>query len=305
MCLQEYKNCRLCPRNCAVDREKISGFCGMPADMYIGRASLHMWEEPCISGMQGSGTIFFVGCSLKCVYCQNVDISDAKGVEFRKVSVQELADIMLLLQKNGAHNINLVTPTHYALSIREAILSAREKGLNIPIVYNTSGYEKIENLKLLEGLVDIYLTDFKYFDSELAKRYSLAGDYPGYVKSAVEEMVKQVGESVFDSKGMMQRGVIVRHLMLPGGFADSKKIIDYLYEKYADTVYISVMNQYTPMPRCEAYPEINRHVSKRVYEHMLRYIIKKGISRCYVQEGGTDKKSFIPEFDGSIIDSFV
>lgn len=323
MYLQEYVNCRLCPRNCAVDRNEKSGFCKMPVDMYIGRASLHMWEEPCISGTRGSGTIFFAGCNLKCVYCQNIDISDidfmqqrkcqadgnyikiSEHVTLRKVSVEELSDIMLLLQLRGANNINLVTPSHYAVSIRQAIMEAKNKGLTIPVVYNTSGYENTETLKMLEGLIDIYLTDFKYLDNNRAKRYSMAFDYVDVAKAAVDEMVRQVGISLFDEEGMMKRGVIVRHLMLPGGFEDSKAVVDYLYEKYGDLVYISVMNQYTPMENCEAYPEINKRVSKRVYEHMLRYIINKGITNCYVQEDGTDKMSFIPEFNGNIIDKIV
>ncbi len=284
--------CEICPRKCGVR----PGFCGETNEIRLARAALHMWEEPCISGEEGSGAIFFTGCVLRCVFCQNHNIAD--GSVGKAVSVERLAEIMLELQEKKANNINLVTPTHFVMQIAEAIRIAKKKGLNIPIVYNTGGYERTETLRLLEGLVDIYLPDFKYMDAKLAAKYSLAKDYPEVAKAALAEMVHQVGTPQFDERGRMKRGVIVRHLLLPGQLMDSKDVIAYLYNTYHDDIYISMMNQYTPMPGIgERYPELNRKVRKASYEKLIAYALALGIENAFVQEGETAKESFIPAFD--------
>ena len=289
--------CNLCPRECNVDRKNgKQGYCGVFGKGIIGaRAALHMWEEPCISGEEGSGTVFFSGCPLRCVYCQNYDIAHVKrGTE---ISVEQLADIFLELQKKGANNINLVTPTHYTMEIIKAIKHAREKGLNLPIVYNCSGYEKVETLRLLDGIVDVYLTDFKYMNKDIAKRYSNAPDYPEVAKAALAEMVKQCGNAVFDERGMMTKGVIVRHLLLPGQVQNGKDVVKYAYKTYGDKIFISLMNQYTPLPHVTAYPEIDRKVTEEEYDLLVDYAIELGVENGFIQEGETAEESFIPAFD--------
>ncbi len=291
------KGCTLCPRECNVDRKKgISGYCGVAGDGIMGaRAALHMWEEPCISGEEGSGTVFFSGCPLRCVYCQNHDIAHARqGTE---ISVERLADIFLELQDKDANNINLVTPTHYSIEISKAFKIAKEKGLHIPVVYNCSGYEKVETLKRMEGIIDIYLTDFKYMDNSIAKRYSHAENYPEIVKKALEEMVRQCPQPEFNERGMMTKGVIVRHLLLPGQVQNGKEVVKYLYETYGDSIFISLMNQYTPLTHVAAYPEINRTVTEEEYDELVDYAIEIGVENGFIQEGETAKESFIPEFD--------
>ena len=237
--------CNLCPRNCLVDRSKQNGVCGCPDHMIIAKAYLHMWEEPCISGKTGSGTIFFSGCNLKCVFCQNYEIS--KNLVGQEVSIEDFSKICLNLEKQGANNINLVTPTPYVPLIVEGIKLAKKKGLSIPIVYNTSSYENIETIKLLDGIIDIYLPDLKYYDDTYAIKYSHAKDYFKYATDAIKEMYKQVGTPKFNKDGIMIKGVIVRHMMLPNLIDDSKEIIKYLYDTYQDNIYISIMNQYTPI----------------------------------------------------------
>ena len=292
------ENCKLCPRQCGVDRNTgVNGYCGMTAEVKIARASLHIWEEPCISGTNGSGTVFFTGCPMKCVFCQNRQI--AIGSTGMKVSIKRLAEIFLELQKKGAHNINLVTPTHYVPQIVEALKSAKQKGLFIPIVYNTGSYEKVETLRLLEGLVDIWLPDCKYYDKELAARYSNAADYFEVANAAIAEMVRQAGEPIFED-GLMKRGVIVRHMVLPGQTRDSRKIIEELYKQYGDGIYISIMNQYTPLPQMEKFPEINRRVTKREYDKVVDYAISINVENAFIQEGETAKESFIPDFESGI-----
>lgn len=293
-----YRECRICPRNCGADRLKGErGFCGMPAEIYAGRAALHMWEEPCISGQEGSGAVFFSGCNMHCIFCQNEKISaEGEGIP---VGTEALAETFLKLQEQNANNINLVTAGHYLPTVAEAIRIAKEKGLGIPVVYNSSGYEKAEMLKLLEGFVDIYLPDMKYASSGLAKKYSHAEDYPEVSRLAVEEMVRQVGAPVFDERGMMKKGVIVRHLMLPGQFLDSRRVIRYLHETYGNRIYISIMNQYTPMRHFEKYPELNRKVRKSEYEKLLNYALSIGVEQAFYQEGDTAEESFIPIFDGT------
>lgn len=291
--------CALCPRECMAERESgQKGYCLSDDRIFVARADLHMWEEPCISGKQGSGTLFFSGCNLRCVYCQNYEI--AAGQRGKQVSVKGLSELFLELQKKGAANINLVTPDHYVLQIAEAVMEARKAGLMLPVVYNGSGYEKRDVIKRLSGIVDIFLTDFKYMDAFLAEKYSKAPDYPVVAKSALEEMAAITGEPVFDENGMMQKGTIVRHLLLPGHKKNAKDVIRYVYETYGDKVYISLMNQYTPFDRLKGnpeYKELCRRVTKREYEAVVDYAINLGITNAFIQEGDTAKESFIPEFD--------
>ena len=265
-----YRECRLCPRNCGVDRSRTVGVCGQSDKLYVARAALHMWEEPCISGESGSGTVFFSGCNLGCVYCQNREISsEHKGFE---ITSDRLAEIFLELQDKGANNINLVTPTHYVPHI-------------------------IKALDAVKGL-DIYLPDFKYADSVLAKKYSKAEDYPIHAKRAIDEMVRQAGGCEFDENGMMKRGIIVRHLVLPSYTDNSKRVIKYLYNTYGDDIYMSIMNQYTPLESVLKYPEINRKVTESEYDEVLDFAVEIGVENAFVQEGGTVSESFIPLFDG-------
>lgn len=292
--------CGICPRKCMVDRQKTLGACKSTDKIGVARASLHLWEEPCISGDNGSGTVFFSGCNLGCVYCQNRKISN--GQLGRELSEEELSRVFLLLQEKGAHNINLVTPTHFAMQIKKALIIAKSKGLHIPIVYNTSGYESVATLKNFHGLVDIYLTDFKYMNSDIAKKYSNAPDYPETAKLALEEMVRQTSEAVFDDKGMMQKGVIVRHLILPSYTKDSKNIIEYIYKTYGDTVFMSIMNQFTPLENVKDYPEINRKVTQGEYDEVIDFAISLGVENAFIQEGETQSESFIPDFsEGEIL----
>lgn len=294
---EQESGCMLCPRQCNVDRKNgEKGICGVSGEGIFGaRAALHMWEEPCISGQQGSGTVFFSGCPLRCVYCQNYEIANAK--QGTGISQERLAEIFIELQEKGAANINLVTPTHYTSEIIWAVKSAREQGLSIPVVYNCSGYEKVDTLKMLEGIVDIYLTDFKYMEKEMAKRYSRAEDYPEIAKLALREMVRQCGEAEFDEQGMMQRGVIARHLLLPGYLKNAKEIVKYIYDTYGNQVYLSLMNQYTPLPHVSEYPELDRRVTEEEYEELVDYAIEIGVENGFIQEGETAEESFIPAFN--------
>lgn len=295
--LELLRQCKLCPRECGVNRlagEK--GRCGAVGEtVKVARAALHYWEEPCISGSRGSGTVFFSYCPLQCVYCQNREIS--RGDAGKEISVSRLAEIFLELQAKQAHNINLVTPTHYVPQIVLALREAKEKGLSIPVVFNCGGYEKPETLKLLEGLVDIWLPDFKYVSSEHAAKYSHAPDYLDWAKPALSEMVRQAGEPVFDIHGMMTRGVIVRHLVLPGMAKESKKILRYLHRTYGDRIYISIMSQFTPLENVADYPEINRTVTESEYDNLLDFAVNIGIENAFIQEGTAADESFIPPFD--------
>ena len=294
---QKNTGCTLCPRECNVDRQNgEKGVCGVTGPgIYGARAALHMWEEPCISGETGSGAVFFSGCPLRCVYCQNYEI--ARADRGTKISVDRLADIFLELQEKNALNINLVTPTHYTLEIIEAVKMARKQGLIIPIVYNCSGYEKVETLQLLKEIVDIYLVDYKYEDKTIAKRYSNAENYPEVVKEALAEMVRQCGTAVFDDVGIMQKGVIVRHLLLPGQIENGKNVVKYVYETYGDQVFLSLMNQYTPLPHVEKWPELSWRVTEEEYDELVDYAIALGVENGFIQEGETAEESFIPEFD--------
>mgnify|MGYP002327111464 CR=1 FL=1 len=289
--------CMLCPRQCQIKREEGKrGFCGESDLVRLSRAALHMWEEPCISGINGSGAVFFSGCTLRCVYCQNYHIANSEIGKI--VSVERLSEIFLELQEQGANNINLVTPTHFVPQIIAALDQARKKGLNLPIVYNTSGYEKPETIQMLDGYVDVYLPDFKYMEPELAAAYSKAPDYPEYAKASLKEMIRQTGNIQINKEtGMIQKGVIVRHLVLPGHVKNSKAVIKYLLETYKDQILISIMNQYTPMPQVAEDPLLGRKVTKREYEKVIDYALELGMEDGFIQEGETASESFIPDFD--------
>lgn len=268
----------------------------MDSTVIAARAALHMWEEPCISGEKGSGAVFFSGCSLRCCFCQNHRI--AKGRAGGEIGLKRLADIFIELWQQGAANINLVTGTHYVPQIISALEDAKNRGMDLPVVYNSSGYEKVETLKLLKGYVDVYLPDFKYMDKELAEKFSKAPDYPETAKAAIKEMAEQTGSSEFDEEGYIKRGTIVRHLILPGHTRNSIEVLKYLHQEYGDKIYISIMSQFTPVVHNEVYKELNRKVTKREYEKVLQAALDLGIKNGFFQEGKTAEKSFIPEFDG-------
>ncbi len=293
----ETNNCNLCPRGCLVDRtKKKTGYCGQTDEIRLARAALHFWEEPCISGKEGSGTVFFSGCTLRCIYCQNEAI--ASGSVGKVVSVERLSEIFLELEKKGANNINLVTPGHFVLQIRDALILSKEKGLVLPVVYNSSGYERVEALRLLEGLIDIYLPDFKYVSSKISREYSAAPDYFTVAKQAIEEMVRQVGKPVFkQGTERLEKGVVVRHLILPGSTKDSEQVLQYLLETYGDQIIISILSQYTPLSSVKNHPLLYRKITKREHEKVLQYAITKGLEFGYFQERNTALESFIPAFD--------
>ena len=290
-----YSRCMLCGHKCGVDRSARRGACGMSDELFVARAALHHWEEPPISGTRGSGTIFFSGCSLGCVYCQNREIS--RGESGIAITTERLTDIMLELREQGAHNINLVTPTHYAPTIAAAIDGARERGLSVPIVYNTSSYDTVEALKIMEGRVDIYLADLKYHKSETAKRLSHAENYPEVAQAAIAEMYRQVGDVVVDSDGIMERGVIVRVLLLPRHLAEAKLNVRRLYDSYGDGIYLSLMSQYTPPRGME--PPLDRRVTAEEYRELVEYAERIGVKNAFIQEHDAASESFIPPFDNS------
>ena len=271
------------------------GYCGVTSELRVARAALHMWEEPCLSGEAGSGTVFFSGCNLRCVYCQNYHIAHAELG--KAITVERLAEVFGELQAKGALNINLVTPSHYVPQIIQALEMAKARGLSLPVVYNSSAYEKVETLRLLDGLVDVYLPDLKYVDSAISKKYSHAADYFAVAIAALAEMVQQVGEPFFDDQGIMRKGVIVRHLLLPGCLEDSKAVIRYLYETYGERIYISIMNQYTPLPHVARYPELDRRITSEEYDELVTYALDLGVENGFIQEGDTALESFIPDFD--------
>lgn len=292
------KKCNLCPRNCGVNRYESLGFCKASDKVKVAYYSLHQWEEPVISGINGSGTVFFSNCNLKCIFCQNKKISTlGYGKE---ISNERLKEIFLELQAKGAHNINLVTPTHYVPQIVEVLKEAKTAGLNIPIVYNTSSYENVSTIMLLEGIVDVYLADLKYFDDSLGCKYSKCENYFEVAKAAIEAMYEQVGKfEIVDD--LMVKGVIVRVLVLPGHTDDSKNLIKYLYETYGNNIIISIMNQYTPVEVIDKYPNLNRKVSDEEYEDVTNFAVELGVEMAFIQEGETQDTSFIPDFDDSVI----
>lgn len=290
-----YKKCNLCRRNCNINRYEKKGMCGATNKLKVARAALHYWEEPCISGKEGSGTIFFSHCNLKCIFCQNKKIStNGYGKE---ITIERFSNVCIELQEQGANNINLVTPTHYIPSIIKGIKKAKRNGLNIPIVYNTSTYETGQTIDSLKGIVDIYLPDLKYCDDKLAQKYSNIKNYFKTAINNIDIMFKQVGKPVFDENNIMKKGVIVRILLLPGHLEDAKKIIKYLYETYKNNIYISIMNQYTPLYDIKNYPNLNRKVKTEEYEELIDYACCLGIENAFIQEGDTQEESFIPNFD--------
>lgn len=291
--MERYNHCTLCPRKCHIDRREARGACGMGDTLTIARASLHDWEEPCISGERGSGTIFFSGCPLGCIYCQNREI--AKGEVGLPITADRLLAIFYELEAAGAHNINLVTPTHFVPTIAVAIRKAKAAGFMLPFVYNTSGYESVETLKSLAGLIDIYLTDMRYATPILAKAFSCAEDYPEIAKASLAEMVAQTGAPVYDAQGMMLSGTIVRFLLLPGHVIDAKLRLHQVYAAHGEQVVMSLMRQYTPMAGMPA--PLNRSVRDGEYQSFVDYALALGITHAYTQEDGTDTASFIPKFD--------
>lgn len=294
----ELSDCTLCPRECHVNRSAGEiGYCGQTAVLTAARAALHFWEEPCLSGTNGSGAVFFSGCNLRCVYCQNREI--AQGFSGLEISISRLSDIFLELQEKDAHNINLITPSHFVPQIITALETAKKQGLSIPVIYNTSAYEKTDTLKMLDGLIDIYLPDLKYQDANLSERYSHAPDYFDTAVRAIDEMVRQAGTPVFtdDADPLMKKGVIVRHLLLPGCENDTRRILRFLHETYKNDIYVSIMNQYTPLPQVKGIPELNRKITSREYEKIVDFAISIGIENGFIQEGETALESFIPSFD--------
>ena len=315
------RSCMLCPRKCGVDRTQgEKGVCGQTDELRVARAALHMWEEPCISGSRGSGAVFFSGCALHCVFCQNHAIAD--GAAGKSITVNRLAEIFLELQAQGANNINLVTAGHFTPQVMKALDLAKRQGLTLPVIYNTSAYEEAETIRSLEGYVDVYLPDLKYVGPVLSRKYSHASNYFEKAQAAIAEMVRQTGEMKFvlemETAGsrkatmgvaeyqrrseqgeslLMTRGVIVRHLLLPGCTEDSKRVLDYLLDTYGDRIFISIMNQYTPLPHVAAYPELNRRVTDREYNAVIDYALDRGLENGFIQEGETAEESFIPEFD--------
>lgn len=301
-------SCNLCPRNCRVDRLSGGrGACGMDSQIVVARAALHFWEEPCISGTRGSGTVFFAGCGLRCCFCQNEPIS--RGHAGKAIFAERLCQIFFELKEQGAHNINLVTPTHYIPQIAIALQMAKNKGLNLPVICNSSGYENVEALKIWDGLIDIYLPDLKFHSSKLSKCLCGAPDYFEKASLSLAEMYRQVGPPVFDNDGILQKGMIVRHLMLPGHLFDTKKILEYLTSTYENQIYISLMNQYTPpaatasaashsspvQPAASAAPD--HPLSEKHYEAMIQFLVDQNQEHAYIQDSGTDSESFIPPFD--------
>ena len=292
-----FRDCTLCPRACHVDRTAgQTGRCRMADRIMAARAALHYWEEPCISGKRGSGTVFFSGCSLGCVYCQNREISGGKAG--KEISPQRLAEIFLELQQQGAHNINLVTGAHFAPLIVWSLYTARKKGLNIPIVYNSGGYESLDTLRLLDGLADIYLPDMKYADSALAGQLSGAADYPDTALQAIQEMVRQTGPPVFNEEGMLIKGTLVRHLVLPGHTRDSIHVLQRLHRTFGNRIGISILGQYTPSDSPVLKEKaLARKLTGREYTKVLNAALDMGIEQGFYQEGETALESFIPPFD--------
>lgn len=290
------ERCELCPRRCGANRiAGKNGFCGGGKEVKVARAALHFWEEPCISGEEGSGTVFFSGCTMRCIFCQNREIS--RGEAGKLISIERLAEIFLELQGKGANNINLVTPMHYAPQITAALDIARKNGLHLPIVWNTGGWELPESVEAVKNYSDIWLTDFKYFDNSLAEKFSNAKNYFENASASLKKMLEQTGEPVFDDDGMMKKGIIVRHLVLPGHTDDSKKVLRWLWENFGDKIWISIMNQYTPLCSEEKFPELSRKVTDEEYDEVVDFAVSLGIENAFVQDGEAVSESFIPPFD--------
>jgi putative pyruvate formate lyase activating enzyme len=295
MLIEPMLNCSICPRHCGVNRTETTGYCGAGAEVTVARAFLHPWEEPCISGTRGSGTVFFTGCNLRCRYCQNYPISH-QGIG-KPISVERLAAIFLGLQGKGAHNVNLVTPTPYTPHIARAIAEARQQGLTVPIVHNNGGYECVETLRRLDGLVDVYLPDLKYCDAGLSGRWSGAPDYFARASEAIREMWRQVGEPVFDADGMLVRGLMIRHLTLPGCLDDSKCVVDWVLETLPPGVYLNLMSQYTPLGRAAEDTELAERVPPAQYDALVEYAIARGLEDGFIQEIDSAGAEYVPVWD--------
>lgn len=291
--MQTFKKCCICPRKCGVSREKNVGFCGVKHLPIVAKAFLHMWEEPCISGTRGSGTVFFSGCNLKCVFCQNYMVSQQHFG--KEITVEQLGKIFLSLQEKGAHNINLVNPTHYVLQIREALEGGG--GLSIPAVYNSNGYETIEGLRVMDGCINIYLPDLKYYSGETAEKFSSAPNYFETACTAILEMYRQVGGAEFDMEGILQKGLVIRHLVLPGLTGESLKILDWIKQNLPGDIIVSIMSQYTPYYKAENFPEINRRIIRREYEKVVNHFLKLDFQHGYVQERESAAEEYIPDFN--------
>lgn len=292
----DMQNCTLCPRLCHVDRTKNYGVCHASDKVEIALVSLHQWEEPCLSGTNGAGTVFFSHCNMRCIFCQNHEIStEGKGFP---VTIERLAQIFLEQQTRNAHCLELVTPTHYVLQIIEALKLAKKQGLSIPVVYNTSGYERVEVLEMLKDYIDVFLPDFKYYSPDTAKEFSHAPDYPQVVKKAIDKMFALVGKPQFKDN-IMQKGVIIRHLILPWYYKESMEIVKYIWEKYHDDVYLSLMNQYTPMYKALTHPKLKRKLTTFEYDKVVDYALDLGFKNCYIQQGKTATTKFVPHFDGT------
>lgn len=287
--------CNLCPRRCNIDRTARFGYCRVPETPIIARAAPHFGEEPCITGTRGSGTVFFSGCSLRCVFCQNHEIS--RGTVGKPVTVSRLRDIFKELRDTGVHNINLVTATHYVRAVSDAL---ENLDLGIPVAWNSSGYDSVETLRMLEGKVQIYMPDFKYSDPNLAKTYSAAPDYPQIAAAAIAEMYRQTGPYSMDGDGILQRGVLVRHLIMPNRPTNTKGVIDTVSALLPKGKYLfSLMSQYTPMEGLDDYPELQQTVSPALADFCYRYMLKKGIEDGYYQDPASATDEMIPEFDGT------
>ena len=292
---KELECCTICPHNCKINRTKNPGRCKSTDKIKIALYSIHNFEEPCISGEKGSGTIFFSNCNMNCVFCQNYEISQlGRGKE---ITIEELANVMIKQQERNVQNINLVTPTSYALHIVEAIKIARKKGLEIPIVYNTNGYESGETLKLLEGYVDIYLPDLKYYYDDLAKKYSKVDNYFEIATKAIQEMYRQVGTPVLDENGVMKKGLMIRHLILPNEVQNSKKVLKWIKENIDSNVYVSIMAQYFPTYKAKEIPEIARKITKEEYEKVENYLYGLDLENGYIQELGEHEEEYVPTWE--------
>lgn len=289
------KNCQICPKKCLANRLSHTGSCGAGSQIRAAKAFLHQWEEPCLSGEKGSGTIFFSGCNLNCLFCQNYRIS--QEYSGKEISTDRLAEIMLALQQQGAANINLVTPTPYAVHIIQAVSTAKQKGLNIPVIYNTNGYDTVETVKMLEGTVDIYLPDIKYYSDAYAFKYSNVKNYFHYATQAVMAMVEQVGHPVFDDKGMMKKGVLIRHLVLPDLLDDTKKILKWIKDNLGEQAFVSLMCQYTPLFNASKSEQINRKLDEWEYDLIIDYFFEIGLENGFVQEHSSATSDYVPDFD--------
>ena len=293
------QECTLCPHKCKIDRNINIGRCKAGNKIEIGGVSLHKFEEPCISGKNGSGTVFFSKCNLNCVFCQNYEISNLGNG--RKIEIEELSKILLKQQENGAENINLVSPTIYADKIIDAIKIAKQKGLKIPIIYNTNGYENIETVKKLEGYIDVYLPDLKYYDEKLALKYSNIKNYFNTATEAIKEMYRQVGYPIFNENGMITKGVIIRHLVLPNNIENSKKVLKWIYDNLDRRIYVSVMTQYFPTYKAKEFKEINRKLSKTEYNEIENYIYELGIENGYMQDFSEEnEEQYVPRWNFAV-----